>query len=834
MNRKILLFILLYWGTSLLQTALAEPLSVEVIQACVMPSKARLSAAERLRIAECLDWQSDPAPGICLGRYVFAEEAALADNNEVQLEADEVSLRQSGRSVFRGKVKVKQQNKQLQANTAYVYRDVKSGVIQRIVLLDGVRYVSPEGLVIAQKAIYQPQDQTFQIEQALYRLSVRRHGALLDGWGRAQSLQKTKQNQFMMAHATYTHCSPLDKAWEIRAGSLALDQANNIGTAKDASLNIYGVPVLYSPYMNFPLSKKRKSGFLMPTIGSTTVGGIDVSMPYYLNLAPNYDATLIPHLYTKRGLMYGGQMRYLTSQGSGMFLGNILPQDRLYGEFLNQNTPQYPSLANQSTNRWDVQWSDQREILDPALTFRADVRQLSDNYYLQDFSTNLGTVTERQILRQGALDYNTDHWLLNAQVQSYQTLHPLNETPVANAYDRLPQLLAIGEYGGLPLGTRFDLDSAFDYFHWTNAAIQNPDAARYHLSPRLAMERRRSWGYVTPSVQWVGNAYSFSQTPSTPFSDAYLSVPRFNVDSGLTLERSVNYGKHSFLQTLEPRLYYLNVPYQNQAQIPVFESGYMIFTEEQVFRNNRFSGFDRIGDANQLAYGMTTRWLSGQTGDERASLAVAQLAYFANRQVGICSSPTGICQDNPLTLGYLSQTEAWSPIASHGVYHFNSLWSMVGDYAWDPATSATNNTQVGFRYHAEQNRLFNLGYTYLVNGDLTQVGTTPVQQNALSQISASYAWPYNDRWSSLGAYSYNMSKQYQMMALFGVQYDSCCWAARLIAGQTFRNLNENAFPQYTNSIFFQVLLKGLGSVGSSDPTTVLRTFLPSYQDSFKS
>ena len=358
----------------------------------------------------------------------------------------------------------------------------------------------------------------------------------------------------------------------------------------------------------------------------------------------------------------------------------------------------------------------------------------------------------------------------------------------------------------------------------------------------------------------MGNAYNlyyppnFAATPTLEKSN--ISVPRFSVDSGLYFERSIHYFSGSFIQTLEPRLYYLNVPYQNQNQVPVFDSGYMIFSAEQVFRDNRFSGFDRIGDANQLGYGLSTRWLDYETGAERASISVAQLKYFSDRKVSLCYTPTGVCEDNPFMLGYIPPSAEYSPVASLGIYRFNRFWSLLGDYVWDPATRATNNGHVGFHFQAENNRVFNIGYSYLVDGDLTQ-GPLQTQDNSLNQVSVSYAWPFNDHWSSMAAYNYNISKQYEMMSMVGIQYDSCCWGVRLIGGRTFRSLgsvfapqmgggvfqnidlrlssqNGTANPMYTNGVFLQVFLKGLGTVGTSDPTSVLQTYLPGYVDTFRS
>lgn len=255
-------------------------------------------------------------------------------------------------------------------------------------------------------------------------------------------------------------------------------------------------------------------------------------------------------------------------------------------------------------------------------------------------------------------------------------------------------------------------------------------------------------------------------------------------------ERDLHLKGTYYIQTLEPRLFYLRVPYYNQTLIPVYDSGFMIFNVDQLFRTNRFSGFDRIGDANQLSYALTTRWLEDESGAEKANFSIGQIKYFSERRVQLCQSPTGFCTDNPDTFGNLSSTFGTSPVASRAVYKFNPAWGITGDYIWDPATRATNNADLNLHYQPARNAIINGGYSYLVNGDVTQVRNNDTENNALHQAILSAAWPLSEKWSGIGAYSYNISKNYSMMSFLGVQYDSCCWAMRILGGRIFRSLNE--------------------------------------------
>ena len=230
---------------------------------------------------------------------------------------------------------------------------------------------------------------------------------------------------------------------------------------------------------------------------------------------------------------------------------------------------------------------------------------------------------------------------------------------------------------------------------------------------------------------------------------------------------------------------------------------------------------------------LTTRWLSEDTGAERANFSVGQIKYFSERTVQLCQSPTGSCVDNPYVFGALSSVYDASPIASRAVYNFNPVWGITGDYVWDPATKATNNGDLNVHFQPATNQMITFGYSYLVNGDITQVRNNGAEDNALHQATVAFAWPLRDKWSTVGAYTHNISKNYSMMYLLGLQYDSCCWAMRVLGGRTFQSLNAGYEPQYNNNIYFQVLLKGLGSVANSDPSNILNTYLPGYNDTFR-
>ncbi|KTC91048.1 LPS-assembly protein LptD [Fluoribacter dumoffii] len=808
----------------------------EPVQACVIARDVDLTNAIREKFAQCLGWHADQSSPICLGSYQPLTVTPLASPDEIKIMADRVSFYQDKPSTLAGNVEIQQGQRVVNAQTAYVYRDPKSKQITKIEFLGNVHYLEPDKLLIARKATINPQDKSGKTEDVLYRFNVNKHAALLPAWGRARLMQRFPNSDYLLRQATYTTCAPQDKAWSLEAKSIVIDDKKKVGVARDVKLRIREWPILYVPYLSFPTTKERKSGFLMPLTGYSNVGGFDLGIPYYWNIAPNYDLTLTPQIYTKRNVMLGGEFRYLTANSMGRFTGNFLPNDAAFRNFLNSHADEFPSFRNRSNNRWLWSFLDTTQI-NPNLRLNVNVQQVSDDYYFQDFSTNLALITQRQLLRQADLTYSTDHWTFRSMVQSFQTLHPINETPIADQYERLPQLHARGYYYDLPAQANLNITGQYDQFFWPTSqrqflGVEMPQGPRFHFNPVLSLPQRSSWGFITPSGEFVENYYQVQNNWNDTHTDYNRFIPRFSTHGGLFFDRNFNWLGESYTQTLEPSLFYLYVPFYNQNQLPIYDTANLIFNFDQLFRTNRFSGFDRIGDANQLSYALTTRWLSERSGVELASFSIGQIKYFSDRRVQLCRSPTGYCVGSRYEIGQVSPFYGVSPIASRAIYHFNPFLKILGDYVWDPATSSTNNGNLNLHYQPKSNAIINVGYSYLINGDVTKVRNNEGVDNALHQGIVSVSWPISDRWSTLGAYSYNISKDYSMMSLLGMQYDSCCWAVRIMGGRTFKSLNQEYLPQYNNNIYLQILLKGLGSVANSDPGSVLNTYIPGYNDPF--
>lgn len=821
----------------------AATMEQEPIKACAIPGGVKLTKPVRERIASCLGWRSDPTRKFCPGYYLQEQVTPLPNSKAIYVRADRTSLYLEGNSRLSGNVELRESNRKVTAHTANIYRDPKTKKITQVELLGNVRYSAPDVLMYAGRANLHPVTKSGSLTDVIYRFKTDRAKAYLPAWGRASLIERFPNKDYLLRKATYSTCIPKDRSWRLVADKITINDAKSSGVAKNAYLEVQNIPVIYAPYFSFPTTKERKSGFLMPIYGYTNVSGFDYGFPYYFNIAPNFDATFVPHVYSFRGVMLGGNARYLTEKSTGIFGLTFMPKDAKYNSFLMQNRDEYPVLQGKSANRWSLMFKNKSQFT-KNLSANINFKQVSDDYYFQDFSTNLSVASSNQILREGDMTYADKNWTLFGMVQSYQTLHPINQSSIANIYERLPQLSAKGHYDNLPLNSDFQIVGQFDNFHWTGRDQISPEGPRYHVNPVISFPFNRPWGYLKPEVQLVENYYDLRGRTSV--ADGAVStnytynrtIPRYSVDSSLTFTRDINVFDDKIKETIEPRVYFLYVPFKNQSLYPAFDSAYMIFNTDQLFRNNRFSGFDRISDANQIAYAATVRWISPKTGLEIANFRVGQLRYFSERKVQLCYNEDGTCTDSPLFLGYVSPTSTYSPIASKFTYTLSSIWSASADYVWDPATNATNNGNFNIRYQPTPDRILAFGYNYIVSGNVlagnvVETPGVPVKNAPLNQATGSFAWPLNENWSSLGAYSYNISEGYAMLTFFGLQYDSCCWAARIIGGRTFKSLSVDSLtPTYNNNVYFQILLKGLGSASSSDPASTIGTYLPGYPNLF--
>jgi LPS-assembly protein len=642
------------------------------------------------------------------------------------------------------------------------------------VLADEVLYDNLTEDVAARGSVYYERPD-LRVESAGGRMNLQTYeGTLQDleyrlpergARGRAEALVVEGPRRSRFRELSYTTCAPEREGWVLRAEEIELHHALGIGEARNARLRFQGVPILYLPYATFPVGTQRKSGFLAPSVGYGDATGLDVATPYYLNLAPNIDATLTPRVLTKRGLMLGGELRYLTERHEGEVRGEILPDDaeREDGGVRGAFSMEHTGVLGQ---RW---------------TTDVDVNYVSDDDYLDDLGDSLAVTSQRQLERRGDLRYHGDGWSFLGRLQDFQTVD--EDIPkIDQPYSRLPQaLLTADRRLSSTLPVTGHLDTEYVYFRKDDAV----QGHRIDLYPALSLDARRPWGHVRPKVGLRHTLYRLEDTPAGMDDDPERTLPIASLDAGLAFERRGRLAGHPITQTLEPRLFYLYVDDQDQDGLPVFDTSERDFTFDALFRENRFNGADRIGDANQLTLALESRTLSGADGSERLRLGIGQIYYFEDREVQLPGIP--------------DRTDSSSPLVAGASARIGRHWSVGGALEWDPDDERTERSSARLEYNRDGDRILNLAYR--------------LRRGLAEDTDVSARWPLAAGLHAVARWRYSLLYDQTVDAFAGLEYDSCCWVLRAVGRHWADELVDGGDTH--TGVFLQLELKGLTSLGSS-------------------
>ncbi|WP_372591542.1 LPS-assembly protein LptD [Guyparkeria sp.] len=602
-------------------------------------------------------------------------------------------------------------------------------------------------------------------------------------------LQEDRQH-YRLEQATFSTCPAEKRDWEFRAREVDLNRETGRGEAWHTTLRAGGVPVFYAPYINFPIDDRRQSGFLYPTFGNSTEGGFEYAQPYYWNIAPNMDATLTPSLYTKRGLGLAGQARWLhqfgeRDRGRDQVDFFYLPDDRVDGG-----------------SRWSL-GVDSSGRINPDLDYRVDINRVSDDRFFQDFSTNLEQSTASHLRSDLRINARPGGgWNLGLQAQRYQTINP-DLTEYQHPYRIMPRLTASNRFGLGQWGEHLapSLGVRADVTRFAHPSDERIVGDRAHAALTLGQSFSDTWYRLRPEVTLDATSYHLDEQMA-PTADQYdtgatRSVPISSVDGSLFFERA--YGETGrYRALLEPRMYYLYVPYRDQDDIPLFDTGLTTLSYSELFRPNRYSGGDRVADENALTSGLSWSLLDTHRGTVPLSLRVAQRYRFEDSETTLRPGHTASYEEQG---GSTVLAEVYSDVTQH--------WSgsFTAEYDTDREELARSQARLGYR--GENNRLLNLSY-------FTRVGLDETDPD-YRQGDVSFAWPLSRRWSMLGRVGYDFDAEQVVQSLLGVGYESCCWAARLalkryiVRPEAGVDLGEDA--EYSNAIVFQIELKGLGGIG---------------------
>ena len=616
-------------------------------------------------------------------------------------------------------------------------------------LLPGwLEYNSALVRIQASSARYNTDSSTGQFDRANYAIA----GAA--GAGYAGMVQMVDEGRAVVEDFDFTTCDVEDPDWQLMAGDVKLDFERGVATARNARLEFKGVPILYSPWLTFPLNDERKSGFLYPQVGSSSDNGIDLAIPYYWNIAPNQDATFTPRLIGDRGFLLGSEYRLLTRRQAGTFNFDYMPDDR-----------------EDDRERW---LGRVRHQLNLARGWRSElsVNRVSDADYFFDLGNDLDSSaiqflrSDLRIVGQGR------SWRLRTTFDTFQVLDDAVR-PDREPYDRLPRVEFAGDWP-LTAGLNLQLDSEAVYFY----RDQSVRGMRFDALPELSWRLVRPGGFLEPAIGLRATAYSLENREIGADDTPTRLQPIVSIDGGLVFERRTNGGR---LQTLEPRLFYLYVPGRSQDELPVFDTRELTFSFSQLFQTNRFSGPDRQADANQLTLALTSRLLEDGTGRSILEASVGQIVYFDDPEVGLPRAPV---EDRTVsaTVGEIN----WQPTDN---------FLVSAGLQWDPEENETDVAAFGLSWKGDDARQVQLGYRF--------------RRDRVDQIDLRGRYPLTRNLNVISRLGYSFEDDTALELLGGLEYESCCWAVRASVRRYIRDRES----EKRTAFFLELHLKGLGSLG---------------------
>ena len=783
-------------------------------------SAAKKGPNEQLReldwipLEELTEEQKATVPVACCGAYV----APPRDDAEAEMDPEKANIfgtadyseaEKQTKFVMRNDVRLTQGRRSFSADTFTFDKATREAE------LDGNIQVREPGLLLrADHAYVDTNTGNARLENArfvLYETRVR---------GRAEKLEKFGDAIIRLDQGTFTSCEPGDNTWSIEGSNITLHNDKHYGTAKHMRLHIKDIPVAYAPYFRFPIGPDRLTGFLFPSVGLDESDGIgEFSAPFYWNIAPNYDATFTPRYLSEHGYMLATELRHMSSYFDTELSGSVLNNDRsgdtgrdddvIDDRYRGKDRWQYNVLQTGGRNqRWSTE---------------IDYTDVSDTDYLRDVDGSAVDLNRQAYIRQRvAAGYASEHWELGAKAEEFRLL-----TSTQLPYRELPRLHADGQY-------RFsdwvlELDNEYTNFSMNRYFEEDPANALYkadlitgervRTNYKLTWDKEFTQGYIKPGVGLKTLGYELEATNMRADVDnsQQYSAPQGSLDMGLFFERDTSLFGDAFIQTLEPRAFYLYRDYENQdslygltsaASYVNFDTSDLVFTYDQLFRDSRFSGGDRIDDTNHLALGLTSRYVESDTGIERLRLSAGQIIYFEDREVSILNDDDAY-----------ANTRSSSAIATQVSAQLGDHLRLTNDLLYDHQQDHVNTVSTSLHYMDEQYRILNLGYRYSRDPvSLSPLDTAPSIGKNLNQVDFTTIWPVSDQWALIARANYDFTYNAELDTFAGLEYTDCCYRVRVLARQWvdfdfspdfMENLSSD---DYDRGVFIEIQLRGFGSL----------------------
>jgi LPS-assembly protein len=678
-------------------------------------------------------------------------EKPTPDDAPVDMEADKVTSTKDGETHLEGNVRARQGNREIRAADVLYNAEDNSFKVEGDVQFEdpivratggGGTYSATEGASF--------RDAEFELRQRSAR-------------GAANNMQMTPEGLIKLDDVSFTTCPRDDASWQLRADSIELDTRTRIGTGRGTRVDFKGVPIMYLPWMSFPLGTERKSGFLFPTLGHSTRSGFQFSLPYYWNIAPQADLTFEPTLYNQRGIDLGGELRFLSEHMKTSLQVNYLADD---------------SVEHRDRNRFNLQ---NVTKLPGDLRFFIDAESVSDSRYFEDFAQGPEGTSVAFVQRLAGFRFRDEHWRASAEFQQFQTIDQ-DLAEVDRPYARLPRILVGADYGwGPEERVRYGFDSEIVNFDRDTGVT----GWRLDAMPSASLDFGGPGMFVRPGVAFRYTNYSLDNTAPGQSNNPSRSLPIASLDAGMIFERDSGSRAQRRL-TLEPRLLYLNVPFREQDDLPLFDTGTPDLNLVQLFRTNRFVGADRVSDADQVSVGVTSRLFDADSGTQYLAATLGQTYYFESPRVRLPDEPAGDRNSSDII----------AQLALTGYKQWNADLGLQ----WNPDESRSERAQVNIQYLPGPERVVNVGYR--------------MQRDRLEQAEVSSAWPIGQRWAAFGRLVHSFQDDKTLERFAGLEYRSCCWRLRFLG----RRFVSSRTGEQDTGFYLQLELTGLASVGSAADT----------------
>lgn len=717
-------------------------------------------------------------------------------------------------AVFTGNVDVQQGNSRLQADEMQLHQQQPEGQtdpVRTVDALGNVHYDDNQVILKGPKAWANLNTKDTNVWNGDYQLVGRQ------GRGTADLMKQRGENRYtILDNGTFTSCLPGSNTWSVVGSEVIQDREEQVAEIWNARFKLGPVPVFYSPYLQLPIGDKRRSGFLIPNARYSSKNYFEFTLPYYWNIAPNFDATITPHYMDKRGsIQWQNEFRYLTQAGMGLMEFDYLPSDDVFKE-------DYPTESDK--HRWLFYWQ-HAGVMDQVWRFNIDYTKVSDPYYFNDFTSTYGSSTDGYATQKFSVGYAVDNFDATVSTKQFQVF----DAEHSNSYAAQPQLDV--NYYQNDVGP-FDTRIYGQAVHFSNTNSDLPEATRLHLEPTINLPLSNRWGSLNTEAKLLAthyqqtnlDYYNANAANGTELKDSVNRVmPQFKVDGKLIFERDMNW-LAGYSQTLEPRAQYLYVPYRDQSHINNYDSSLLQFDYGGLFRDRTYGGLDRIASANQVTTGVTSR-VYDQESVERFNISVGQIYYFTESRTG----------DDRIQWEKDDQTGSlvW---AGDTYWRMSERWGLRGGVQYDTRLDSVANGNATLEYRRDEDRLLQLNYRYAseeyIQATLPNYAYAPQTKDGISQVGGVASWPIVDRWSVVGAYYFDTKQNKAADQMLGLQYNSCCYAIRFGYERKLNGWGPAPTESvYDNVVGFNIELRGLSSNYGLGTQQMLRSNILPYSSS---